>query len=197
MPLTPQQLAAEKLKFLAKFQLPAPLSPRWSDVAYGDAVTAASRRAHLYRPYQHRSVYLRVRKGWQAQLNVFITRYGAMPPTMRQLWKDILELQAVMNAQFGPYFFTASNDGIPPGFRIAHAQKSLSLLLKHFWCNGLIGEPPCCPVDRWVLTCSGYRHPGWIHIDNRRQYFQRLRSLQNAASGAALSMAEWELKVFN
>jgi len=162
MPLTPVKLAAEKAKFLNKpsFGLTTPQQAGWQKIAFRDAMTSASRRARLYRKGLIQSQRDSVRAGWQAQLTLLVTAYVANGPqfaTQQQFLLDVAALQQFMNANHASFFHTATTAtvGYAPGFRIAHAQKSLSLVLKHFWCNGVLSEPPCCPVDRSVLVCAG------------------------------------------
>lgn len=107
-----------------------------------------------------------------------------------------------MNAEFGGYFHPVAVGVYSPGFRIAHAQKSLSLVLKHYWCNGVLGEPPCCPVDRRILTTAGagQQEARWTDVDTVPQYLGKLALLSTAAGAsrfAPISLAEWELEAFN
>ena len=67
--------------------------------------------------------------------------------------KDIVALQQALDARFG-HLLRPTQKGYVAGFRVSHAQKSLSLLLKHAWCHGLMDEPPSCPVDRLILTAA-------------------------------------------
>ena len=161
MPLTPANLAAEKTKFLNKpaFGLTTPQQAGWQEIAFRDAMTSASRRARLYRKGLAQRQRDNVRVGWQAQLALLVTGYvanGSQCATQQQFFVDVGALQQFMNANYASFFHTATTAtaGYAPGFRIAHAQKSLSLVLKHFWCNGVLSEPPCCPVDRSVLVCA-------------------------------------------
>jgi hypothetical protein len=105
-----------------------------------------------------------------------------------------------MNDQYARFFRSTTEQGYGPGFRIAHAQKSLSLLLKHLWCNGVLGEPPCCPVDRRVLQIANARNrAAWTKLDDLDDYRAALAVLRDACEAsplAPISLAEWELKVF-
>ena len=111
--------------------------------------------------------------------------------------KDVLRLQAAMNARFRPILQPKSSR-YPPGFRVAHSQKSLSLLLKHYWCHGKIQEPPACPVDRLILTIAGtpYSLRTWTTVNTMEKYRAQLASLEGAASAARQSVAVWELLEF-
>jgi hypothetical protein len=96
-------------------------------------------------------------------------------------------------------FYQTVHKGYGAGFRIAHAQKSLSLVLKHYWCNNVIAEPPCCPVDRRILTIAGDRQPKWTDLDHMNDYRTKLGILRCAAQRDPVgpSLAEWELVNFN
>jgi hypothetical protein len=107
-----------------------------------------------------------------------------------------------MNKNYGDYFEAAIVDGYPPGFRIAHAQKGLSLVLKHYWCNDEIDEPPCCPVDRRILMIAGAIGSAakWTDLDTLNAYHEKLKRLRMASASFAIqpiSLAEWELHKFN
>ena len=111
--------------------------------------------------------------------------------------KDVLRLQAAMNARFRP-ILQPKSPRYPPGFRIAHSQKSLSLLLKHYWCHGKVQEPPVCPVDRLILTTADapYNLRTWTTVNTMEKYRAQLASLDAAASAAGQSVAVWELLEF-
>ena len=107
-----------------------------------------------------------------------------------------------MNKNYGDYFEAVAISGYPPGFRIAHAQKSLSLTLKHFWCNDEMDEPPCCPVDRRILTIAGATPSAakWTDLDSLNAYHEKLERLRTASANSVIqpiSLAQWELYAFN
>lgn len=201
--LEKQALDAEKRRFLKMVSnVDGPKVPGWQERACADAITASARRAHLYRPGLTQSQRNRVRHGWSVVLmrlaHSYISRGSA--PTQGQFDQDLLELHQVMNERHGESFYDVEHDGYSAGFRIAHAQKSLSLLLKHCWCNDAIDTPPCCPVDRRVLTIVGDRRPKWTDIDSMDSYRAKLAVLDVAARrypGFRASLAVWELVVFN
>ena len=206
MAFTPAKLAAEKARFLRKFGLTVPQLGGWLGIAFSDAMTSASRRARLYQRGLSQNQRYIVRAGWQAQLTLMVNAYVANGPqfaTQQQFLADVDALQQFMNANYAGFFRTAATAtaGYAPGFRIAHAQKSLSLLLKHFWCNGVLSEPPCCPVDRRVLLCAGasQQTARWTDLNTIPQYSAKLALLSRAAAAdpRGLSLAEWELEAFN
>lgn len=203
--LSATQLAAEKRCFLSKFKLGGPLADNWLSVACWDAMTSASRRAHLYRLGLTQSERDGVREGWAIKLRDLADRYvGDVPEATAQarFEGDLIVLRSYMNEHYAVFFRSTQENGYGPGFRIAHAQKSLSLLLKHYWCNGIMGEPPCCPVDRRILRIAkaGQANEVWTNLDDLDDYRAKLALLRRAAAAsllAPISLAEWELEAFN
>jgi hypothetical protein len=106
-----------------------------------------------------------------------------------------------MNRGFGEYFRQARHPkfGYEPGFRISHAQRSLGLVLKHFWCLGLVPMPPECPVDRPVLVASraGELNSKWTDVNSIVSHEVKMEFIAAAAANEGLEIAEWELKVVN
>ncbi len=204
MPLSAASLQREKASFLKKFDL-MPKQPGWLDKGLRDAMQASARRGHLYRPGMKQAERNRVRYGWSQELERLACAYAANGLTFTnqvQFETDLMALREFMNKNYGGYFETTVVDGYPPGFRIAHAQKSLSLVLKHFWCNGEMEEPPCCPLDRLILMIAGA--PGseakWTDLDTLNEYHKKLERLYTASANSAIqpiSLAEWELYAFN
>ena len=102
--------------------------------------------------------------------------------------------------------------------RIAQCQKSLSVYLKWLWCLDIIKHnPPVCPIDRNVLD-SCYksldnknkddkdrralilkvnRDGGWGQIDDSEEYESLVGITAILAKRSNLSIAEWELSLFN
>jgi hypothetical protein len=75
-----------------------------------------------------------------------------------------------------------------PGFRISHAQKSISVFLKHLWCMDIIPQPPQCPVDRMILERAGRRYPDtkWGYVNTIEEHMKKIKHLQDAASKQSL-----------
>jgi hypothetical protein len=150
-----------------------------------DAMTSAARRAHLYRRGLTPSERYTVRSGWSAKLTELAHAYVCRGPsyaTQRQVEKDLLELRAYMNGHYAEFFPSTAIGGYAIGFRIAHAQKSLSLLLKYYWCNNAMSEPPLCPIDRRILLIAEARHAQakWTDIDTMNDYRAKLAMLNVA-----------------
>lgn len=204
VPLSAASLQHEKASFLGKFDL-KPTQAGWLDKGLRDAMRASARRGHLYRPGMRQADRNLVRSGWSQELKRLADLYAANDSavaTQVQFENDLMALRAFMNTNFGGYFGATAVNGYPPGFRIAHAQKSLSLILKHFWCNGEINEPPCCPVDRRILVIAGATGSAakWTDLDTLNVYRQKLGRLRTASANFAvqpISLAQWELYTFN
>jgi hypothetical protein len=203
VPLTPADVAAQKRTFLWEiFGLDRPQVEGWTETALRDATTASSRRARLYHPGLTPAQRTPVRAAWWGELKRIADAYVANGPefsTQAQFENDVTSLKSFMNERFGA-FFRSANGPYAAGFRIAHAQKSLSLLLKHYWCNDLMEEPPCCPVDRRILICADDKQPRWTDIDTLTDYRAKLNWLKKASENsplAPISLPEWELWAFN
>jgi hypothetical protein len=110
---------------------------------------------------------------------------------------DVLKLQKRMNDRFGPILQTKTSR-CEPGFRVSHAQKSLSLVLKHYWCHSRIEEPPACPVDRLILTVADapFWSRTWTSVNTIEEYRLQIGILDQAAADAGQSVAVWELLNF-
>jgi len=177
----------------------------WLQKGLRDAMRASVRRGHLYRRGLKQTERDLVRSGWSQELERLANLYGANGSafaTQAQFETDLIVLRDFMNANYSDYFEVTAVDDYPPGFRIAHAQKSLSLILKHFWCNDRIDEPPCCPVDRRILIIAGATGPEakWTDLDTLNAYHDKLERLRTASAnflGQPISLAQWELYKFN
>jgi len=204
VPLSAASLQHEKASFLKKFDL-EPKQAGWLDKGLRDAMRASARRGHLYRPGTRQAERKLVRREWSLGLKRLAYLYaanGSTIATQAQFETDLMALRAFMNTNHGDYFGTVAVNGYPPGFRIAHAQKSLSLILKHFWCNGEIDEPPCCPVDRRILMIAGVTgsEAKWTDLDTLDAYHKKLERLRTASANFVaqpISLAQWELYAFN
>jgi hypothetical protein len=82
-------------------------------------------------------------------------------------------------------------------FRVSHAQKSLAVLLKYYWCAGeTAASPPFCPLDRGVLWGADIRE-NWTQLDEMNKYMRWLQQLAKVANAAGYtSLAEWELATY-
>lgn len=96
---------------------------------------------------------------------------------------------------------TAGQDRSECGYRIAHAQKSLSLVLKHMWCHGfLTSPPPVCVIDSIILRAAAVRGAAthrvpWTRVASLNAYREHLAICKCAAGRHQIAI--WELFVFN
>lgn len=159
------------------------------------AVNAASQRNLLYA--KRGSSHAVVRGFWIGRLEQYGTKYakGASISTFEM---DIQTLCKEMNDNFSLQFHPG-NEHYERGFRVSHAQKSLSVYLKHLWCLDEIPTPPVCPVDSFILRKAGLRYPQtrWAHVNLLEEYREQLAVLQERADEAGLSLAEWELRTWS
>lgn len=81
--------------------------------------------------------------------------------------------------------------------KLGVSQKLINLYLKYLWSLNLIKTPPHCPFDRIIITKLGYHNPpSWTKLDNINQYKEFVQKAKEKANKENLSIAEWELKVF-
>jgi hypothetical protein len=197
MALSEMRLDELKKAFLSRFE---GRRGDWKEKALRDATTSSSRRARLYRIGLTQRERDEIRTTWWEWLRRGAETYGASRPgraAQAQFEKDICTLRSFMSRNNYAEFWRQETVGrYPPGFRVSHAQKSLSLVLKHYWCNGAIEEPPCCPIDRWVLKKARDPDPTWTHIDTLPEYHNKLDLIRQAAKDTPfgpISLSEWEL----
>lgn len=107
---------------------------------------------------------------------------------LKSFRSDIVVLRDEINHQFRPLLCNG-------GLRIAHAQKSLSVFLKHLWCIGLVTEPPACPVDRIILGLAGAPESlrTWTTVNSMDEYDRQLTWLADRAVEESRTLAAWEL----
>ena len=168
-------------------------------------VIAAYQRSHLYSPGRINRV---IHEKWESKLNLLAEKYKTKDQSENVFINDILELKHFMNHSFPGRF----NNGIPGydnEFRIAHAQKSLSICLKHLWIRGELGThiPPVCPVDGVVLKYA-HNNDAWTKVNslNERElingvmengYNNHLGILKKQACQDGFKcLPEWELVVW-
>ncbi len=175
----------------------SPGKGNWETVALNDAVKSALLRNPTYTPGSTFQQRLCVREFWKQELTKIANEYVKGQKNRSAYEADILRLQETMNNKFCQAFQSRSTR-CDPVFRVAHAQKSLSLVLKHFWCNGAIEEPPACPVDRLILTIAEapFGSRTWTSVNSIQAYRCQLAFLDKAAKAAFQSVAVWELLNF-
>lgn len=165
------------------------------------AILAAVQRAHLYSPTLSSMKRCEIRTEWASKLKELGSRYR-QERSVEEFIADIDELKRHMNEAF-PDSFVNSKKNYSNGFRLAHAQKSLSIYLKHCWCRGQIDPvPPTCPIDGNVLSWVGIRQ-AWTKCDSIEDcngvkysgYRSQMKHIISFASSKEpdLSVFEWEL----
>ena len=91
-------------------------------------------------------------------------------------------------------------------FRIGAAQKALNLYLKYGWARRMIREPPHCPIDSIVLEniekcprrarCQICSDTTWTTICTTQEYLHFVEKAREAANVQGLSLARWELIIW-
>ena len=80
------------------------------------------------------------------------------------------------------------------------AQKLLNLVLKYFWCSGIIKEPPHCPIDRIIQGELYGKYStkiiAWTKLDDIEVYMKIIGEIKKEANKESLSIAKWELNKF-
>jgi hypothetical protein len=197
MPL--EDLAQQKSRFLKRFGAARDM-PAARAVALRDAVGSAVTKNALFAPKATTSDRYEVDTGWKELLESYASKY-VKPVSSEDYEKDLVRLSAGMNRHFGDHFRQDRHPkfGYEPGFRISHAQMSLSLVLKHYWCLNLVAMPPQCPVGRAVLLAAraGELNSKWTDVNSIEAHRVKVKWLVEAARQEGLALAEWELKITN
>ena len=197
MPL--EDLAEHKTRFLKRFPAARDLTAARS-IALQDAVVSAVHQNALFAPRAKASDRYEVVGRWKEILDSYASEY-AEPVSSENYDKDLVRLTAQMNRTYGHHFRQARHPkfGYEPGFRVSHAQKSLGLVLKHYWCLDLVAMPPQCPVDRVALLAAhaGELNAKWTDVNSIEAHRLKVKFLADAAAAEGLELAEWELKTVN
>lgn len=178
-----------KLRFANKYATHAPSY-------YG--VLASVQRGRLFTPGENTQP---IRSFWQEQLEELTRKYKDAQQSETTFINDIESLKSVMNERF-PESFHNGFGNFEDGFRIAHAQKSLSICLKHMWCRGQLNyTPPVCPIDRIILNSLGC-NDAWTKVNHIYEgpaplYINHLNLVKQAMVAQGFStLPEWELLVW-
>ncbi len=166
------------------------------DIALRDALSSSLKRNPTYARGARQAERSALRQSWRNELVQIADSYSAQQ-TLARYEQDVVGLvQRIRSSHEGALCAGPSGSGW--GFRVAHAQKSLSLLLKHLWCHGLIVEPPACPVDFTILVKAGapVALRNWTSLDSITDYQERVKVLRAAANAKRRSLAVWELFEF-
>lgn len=170
--------------------------PRTRNRAKAASVAAASQHNLLYSPGTAARERGEVRAHWKLTLDELAAEYTRSVPLSRYE-RDVEALKAEMNREFASFFYAGEHPRYryDPGFRVSHAQKSLSIYLKHLWCLGEVDRPPACPVDSIVLRRAGLvgQQTRWAFVNTIEQHRLQIGMLEDRATEAGLSLADWEL----
>lgn len=103
-------------------------------------------------------------------------------------------LKTRMNDDFGELF--QESNKCTSGFRISHAQKSISIYIKYLWCMSVIPEPQICPIDRLILKkteARKFNDTSWTFVNSIEEHRRKFQYIKQAANKANQSIAAWEL----
>lgn len=156
-----------------------------------NAIRASVQRNTIYAtdlPSDKREV---IKEMWTYALESLASKYKNNQ-SKQQYLDDVLYLKNFMNKQFKDDKFFAST-----GFRISHAQKSLSVYLKYLWCTDKIEEPPCCPIDAIILQKVSINNVAWTAIDSINALENIIDIVAEVAAKERKTIAKWELANFN
>ena len=187
-----QKMKPQKTAFLDKFN-----PKRTLDKALTSGITASVQHNSLYRESLQPKIKEAVKCEWRDFLQGLVNRY-ATQQSEAAYERDIEALKDLMNSRF-PHAFRDDRHpkfGTDPGFRISHAQKSISVFLKHLWCMGQVATPPQCPVDRVILTKACAKDPRWGRVNTIKEHRDRIIILKAARPNQSEPLAEWELRTF-
>lgn len=81
-------------------------------------------------------------------------------------------------------------------FRIGRTQKVLNLYLKYLWVLGQIPEPPHCPFDSIIISKLRL-NISFTKFDSIKDYESLVDTARQIVHKENLSIAEWELKLWN
>lgn len=162
--------------------------------ALDSGILSATRRNPTYTKDLSKEDRNNIRKAWGEKLKELGRKY-TKKQNEKQYLADTLVLKNYMNLSF-PHSFKNERPGYDKEFRISHAQKSLSVYLKHLWCMGEIEEPPLCPIDRIVLTKVGLNghNAAWGYINTQELLNEKIETIR--VMKGELSFAVWELLNF-
>ena len=152
-------------------------------------IPAAVRRNKLYADNVSSQKKNEIVNYWREQLEELAKKYSK-EQTRDTFVQDVRNLMHKMNANFKGSFASS-------GFRFSHAQKSLSVLLKYRWCEGIIERLTICPIDRNVLgkMTTPYKYWSWTKLSDDN-YLRVYTELERMAKEKKCSVAQMELEWF-
>ena len=164
---TEEQIKLRKEVFLNRYN-----PGRSKDLALTSGVNAAAKRNDLYSPNANRND---IRAFWKNELKKIGYKYREKQ-TEGAFIQDVMALKDTMNQRFSGSFNNRKK--YDDEFRISHAQKSISVYLKHLWCMGEIATPPLCPIDRVVLSKITVSDPRWGYVNCIETYKTHIKLIK-------------------
>jgi hypothetical protein len=140
----------------------------------------------------------RVRGGLRLILCDLATRYS-LPVSDEEHVGNIQELVSRVGKDFAKFL-----DG--DQLRFGVAQKAFNLYLKYLWCAGQLCRPPHCPFDDRIINGINGKEKldlpsgcerRWTQADRPEYYRDWVSAAKKKAEKVTLSLAEWELQVWN
>ena len=137
-----------------------------------------------------------IREYWKSLLTDFYEKHKQRNVSREEFLGYVDIIKESMNSRF-PDKFQCNTEGYDNEFRLAHAQKSLSVFLKHLWCMGKMKEPPFCPIDGIILNDVLNKKGAWTKLNDKKKYCEYIKFVDDAANGNNISVAEWEYTNWN
>jgi hypothetical protein len=167
-------------------------------MALNKAIGAAVGRNKLYSSNNKIKERIDCKKYWKEFLISIGSKYKDIYYDESQYLIDIEFLKCEMNKRFSRIFVKEEDIKIDldSGFRISHAQKSISVYLKHLWCMGLFGTPPQCLIDRKILSSilKNKYVSSWIKVNSIESHGSLVQIIKIVAEiDGCKSIAIWEL----
>jgi hypothetical protein len=185
------EIESKKNKFLEIYNY-----DRSKKVAITKAISAASQHNLLY----SKKVSLEERRIIREYWGICLEEIGVefrKKINVNEYEIIIEKLKEGMNIKFGNQFENGSRHG--EMFRVSHAQKSISVYIKHLWCMNLIAEPSICPVDRIILSHTEAKLKkdiSWGQVNSIKEHRRKFKYIEVQAALENLSIAKWELNKF-
>ena len=154
----------------------------------------AFQRAEIYKKDNFSDVIReKIRTQFREEIKKFIREEIA--PQYQNIIDDDKHISNIISfTEWSKSFSDILNGGY---LKIGVSQKLINLYLKYLWCLNLINIPPHCPFDRIIISKLGYYNPpSWTKLDDINKYKEFVHKAKEKAKKENLTIAEWELKVF-
>jgi len=155
-----------------------------------NAIKVAVQRNTLYASNLQINHKEPIKELWRFALTNLTDKYK-QEVSLSQYFDDVVYLKEFMNKQFIKEGYLAED-----GFKISHAQKSLSVYLKYLWCTDAIVEPPACPIDAIVLRKASINNVTWTTMNDINKLIEVTNQIKELANNQSKTLAKWELLVF-